>query len=144
MTTRTVSPRGIELIKQFEGCKLTAYQDSVGVWTIGYGHTKGVKKGDKITQAQADEYLRQDAAVAADDVTRLVKVELNQDQFDALVSFTFNLGAKNLASSTLLKRLNEGNYRAAADQFGRWVFAGDVLLQGLVKRRAAERELFLS
>lgn len=139
-----ISQRGLALIKQFEGCKLKAYQDSAGVWTIGYGHTKGVKKGDEIAQAQADEYLKQDAASAGDDVLRLVKVALNQNQFDALASFTFNLGAKNLISSTLLTRLNEGNYRAAADQFGRWVFAGGVLLQGLVKRRAAEKELFLS
>lgn len=125
------------------GCRLAAYQDSVGVWTIGYGHTKGVKPGDKITQAQADEFLTQDTAGAASDVSRLVKVELSQNQFDALVSFTFNLGGKNLASSTLLKRLNEGNYRAASDQFGRWVFAGNVLLQGLLKRREAERQLFV-
>lgn len=138
-----VSENGLDLIKRFEGCRLSAYQDSVGVWTIGYGHTRGVKRGDKITRAQADEFLAQDAADAASDVERRVKVPLNQNQFDALVSFTFNLGDGNLKSSTLLRRLNEGNYRAAADQFGRWVFAGGVLLDGLVKRREAERQLFI-
>ena len=138
-----VSENGLDLIKRFEGCRLSAYQDSVGVWTIGYGHTRGVKRGDKITRAQADEFLAQDAAGAASDVERRVKVPLNQNQFDALVSFTFNLGDGNLKSSTLLRRLNEGNYRAAADQFGRWVFAGGVLLDGLVKRREAERQLFI-
>ncbi|MDN5681338.1 MAG: lysozyme [Ewingella sp.] len=138
-----VSENGLDLIKRFEGYRLSAYQDSVGVWTIGYGHTRGVKRGDKITRAQADEFLAQDAADAASDVERRVKVPLNQNQFDALVSFTFNLGDGNLKSSTLLRRLNEGNYRAAADQFGRWVFAGGVLLDGLVKRREAERQLFI-
>ncbi|MCS2168054.1 lysozyme [Scandinavium manionii] len=139
-----VSENGLELIKRFEGCRLAAYQDSVGVLTIGYGHTRGVKRGDRITQAQADEFLAQDAAGAAADVGRRVNVPLSQNQFDALVSFTFNLGDGNLKSSTLLRRLNEGNYRAAADQFGRWVFAGDILLEGLVKRREAEKSLFLS
>lgn len=139
-----VSENGLELIKRFEGCRLAAYQDSVGVLTIGYGHTRGVKRGDRITQAQADEFLAQDAAGAAADVSRRVNVPLNQNQFDALVSFTFNLGDGNLKSSTLLRRLNEGNYRAAAEQFGRWVFAGDVLREGLVRRREAEKSLFLS
>lgn len=138
------SDSGLGLIKEYEGCRLTAYQDSVGVWTIGVGHTNGVKEGDKITQAQADDFLKQDLAVAEADVGRLVTVDLTQGQFDALVSFTFNLGAGNLSSSTLLARLNAGNYSAAAEQFGRWVFAGNVLQQGLVKRRAAEKALFLS
>ncbi|EQA1622550.1 lysozyme [Enterobacter asburiae] len=139
-----VSQTGLDLIKQYESLRTTAYRCPAGVLTIGYGHTAGVKESDKITQAQADEFLAQDAAVAAADVTRLVTVTLSQNQFDALVSFTFNLGAGNLASSTLLKRLNEGNYDQAADQFGRWVFANNVLLQGLVKRRAAEKALFIT
>ena len=139
-----ISKTGLGLITQFEGCRLSAYQDSVGVWTIGYGHTKGVKAGMKITQAQADSYLRDDANDAGADVLRLVKVPLTQNQFDALTSFTFNLGASALKTSTLLTRLNEKNYRAAADQFTRWVFAGGQYLPGLMKRRTTEKELFLS
>lgn len=138
------SQTGLGLIKQFESLKTSAYRCPAGVLTVGYGHTAGVKEGDKITQTQADKFLLQDVAGAEADVNRLVTVALNQNQFDALVSFTFNLGGKNLASSTLLKRLNEGNYRAAADQFGRWVFASNVMLKGLVKRRAAEKALFLT
>lgn len=136
--------KGIELIKEFEGCKLKAYQDSVGVWTIGYGHTKGVKKGDVITQEQADEFLIDDLEDAENAVNRLVKVALNQDQYDALVSFTFNLGAGNFQSSTLLKLLNQGKYSEASEQFTRWVFAGGKKLNGLVRRREAEQKLFRS
>lgn len=136
--------KGIELIKEFEGCKLKAYQDSVGVWTIGYGHTKGVKKGDVITQDQANQLLIEDLADAENAVNRLVKVEINQDMFDALSSFTFNLGAGSLKSSTLLKLLNQGKYSEAAEQFMRWVFAGGQKLDGLVRRRKAEQKLFRS
>lgn len=136
--------KGIELIKEFEGCKLKAYQDSVGVWTIGYGHTKGVNKGDSITQKQADQYLIEDLADAENAVNRLVKVEINQDMFDALVSFTFNLGVGNLQSSTLLRLLNQGKYSESAEQFVRWVFAGGKKLDGLVRRRNAEQKLFRS
>lgn len=138
-----VGIKGFNLIKHFEGLRLEAYQDSVGVWTIGYGHTKGVKKGDVITQKQADQFLLEDLQDAVNAANRLVKVELTQDQFDALVSFTFNLGQGNLASSTLLKLLNQGDYSGAADQFTRWVYAGKQKLGGLVRRREAERELFL-
>lgn len=136
--------KGIELIKEFEGCKLKAYQDSVGVWTIGYGHTKGVKKGDVITQDQANQFLIEDLADAENAVNRLVKVEINQDMFDALSSFTFNLGAGSLQSSTLLKLLNQGKYSEASEQFTRWVFAGGQKLDGLVRRRKAEQKLFRS
>ena len=136
--------KGIELIKEFEGCKLKAYQDSVGVWTIGYGHTKGVKKGDVITQDQAKQFLIEDLADAENAVNRLVKVEINQNMFDALSSFTFNLGVGNFQSSTLLKLLNQGKYSEAAEQFPRWVFAGGQKLDGLVRRRKAEQKLFRS
>lgn len=136
--------KGIELIKEFEGCELKAYQDSVGVWTIGYGHTKNVKKGDVITQKQADQFLIEDLADAENAVNRLVKVEINQDMFDALSSFTFNLGAGSLHSSTLLKLLNQSKYSEASEQFTRWVYAGGQKLSGLIRRREAEQKLFRS
>ncbi|MGL4673928.1 MAG: lysozyme [Wohlfahrtiimonas sp.] len=136
--------KGIELIKEFEGCKLKAYQDSVGVWTIGYGHTKGVKKGDVITQDQANQFLIEDLADAENAVNRLVEVEINQDMFDALVSFTYNLGSGNLSKSTLLRLLNQGRYSEASDQFLIWNKAGGVVLNGLVRRRKAEQKLFRS
>lgn len=139
-----VSEKGISLIKKFEGCRLLAYQDSVGVWTIGYGHTRGISRNDKISQEQADTFLLHDIELAVKDVNRLVKVTLNSNQFDALVSFTFNLGARNLSSSTLLKKLNAGQPDMAANEFGRWIFAGERISSGLVKRREAEKNLFLS
>src|SRR5262249_42802085 len=98
----------------------------------------------KISRERADELLEQDLRNAERSVQQLVTVPLNANQFAALVSFTFNLGAQNLRSSTLLRDLNAGDYRGAADQFNRWVFAGGAVEQGLVKRRQAERELFLT
>lgn len=149
-----IDKKGIELIKEFEGCKLKAYQDSVGVWTIGYGHTKGFKaidgkppklsKNEVITQKQAEQLLIEDLADAENAVNRLVQVEINQDMFDALVSFTYNLGSGNLSKSKLLRLLNQGKYSEAAEQFPRWVFAGGQKLDGLVRRRKAEQKLFRS
>lgn len=136
------SQRGISLIKSFEGLRLDAYQDSVGVWTIGYGTTRGVKPGMSITKDQADRMLTNDVARFEPDLNRLVKVPLNQNQWDALMSFVYNLGAANLESSTLLKLLNQGDYTGAAGQFSRWNRAGGQVLNGLVKRRAAEQALF--
>lgn len=137
-----ISNNGINLIKKFEGLELKAYKDSVGILTIGYGHTHGVKAGDVITGQQADTFLREDAQVAELAVNTNVKVKLTQGQFDALVSFIFNLGAGNFVKSTLLKKLNAGDYAGAADEFGKWVNAGGKPLPGLVKRRAAEKEMF--
>lgn len=139
-----ISSKGIELIKRFEGCRLRAYKCPAGVLTIGYGHTNNVRPDDVITQEEAEELLKRDIKVHEDNVTRLVKVPLTQGQFDALVSFEFNVGYGALANSTLLKMLNTGNYDAAAKQFKRWVYAGDKVLEGLVKRRIAETEMFLS
>ena len=136
------SENGLGLTKSFESCRYQAYLDSVGVPTIGYGHTKGVKLGDKCTQAQADAWLKEDVQVAVNAVNRLVKVALTQGQFDALVDFTFNLGGHNLEVSTLLRRLNEKNYAAAAMEFLRWNRAGGKVLAGLTRRRLAEQELF--
>ncbi|CZW65187.1 lysozyme [Enterobacter hormaechei] len=143
------SEKGIALIKQFEGCKLTAYQDSVGVWTIGYGWTqpvdgKPIRAGMTIKQETAERLLKTGLVSYESDVSRLVKVGLTQGQFDALVSFTYNLGARSLSTSTLLRKLNAGDYAGAADEFLRWNQAGGKVLNGLSRRREAERALFLS
>lgn len=136
------SNAGVDLIKQFEGRSLNAYKDSVGIITIGYGHINGVKLGDVITGQQADAFLREDLQVAELTVNTNVEVKLSQGQFDALVSFVFNLGVGNFVKSTLLKKLNAGDYFGAAGEFGKWVNAGGTTLKGLIKRRAAEREMF--
>lgn len=143
------SDKGIAMIKQFEGCKLTAYQDSVGVWTIGYGWTKPVdgkpiRAGMTIKQETAERLLKTGLVSYESDVSRLVKVGLTQGQFDALVSFTYNLGARSLSTSNLLRKLNAGDYAGAADEFLRWNKAGGKVLNGLTRRREAERALFLS
>lgn len=137
-----ISKAGLDLIKQFEGLYLKAYRCPAGVPTIGYGHTAGVAMGQTITQQQADDYLRRDVRQFERAVERLVKVPLTQGQFDALVSFAFNLGEGALAQSTLLRLLNAGDYAGAAAQFERWNKAGGRVLPGLVRRRAAERALF--
>ncbi|NVZ36627.1 lysozyme [Pseudomonas sp. 21615526] len=137
------SQKGVSLIKSFEGLRLKSYQDSVGVWTIGYGATRGINAGMTITNDQAERMLLNDIARFEPEIERLVKVTLNQAQWDALMSFTYNLGAANLASSTLLRLLNTGDYVGAAEQFLRWNKAGGQVLAGLVKRRAAERLMFL-
>lgn len=136
------SQKGLDLIKSFEGLRLSAYKDVVGVVTIGYGTTAGVKMGDTITKECAEELLREDVKRFEAQVLRLVKVPLTQGQHDALVSFVYNLGAGNLSNSTLLRLLNAGDYAGAAAQFDRWNKAGGKTLAGLVRRRAAERALF--
>lgn len=143
------SENGINLIKQFEGCRLTAYQDSVGVWTIGYGWTqpvdgKPVGKGMTITQQKADDLLKQGVVQYEAGVHGLVTVQLNQNQYDALVDFTYNLGVNALKGSTLLKKLNAGDYAGAANEFTKWNKAGGKELAGLTRRREAEKSLFLS
>lgn len=144
-----ISKSGIELIKRFEGLRLKAYQDSVGVWTIGYGWTqpvdgKKVGPGMQIVQATADRLLKCGVVQYEQGVNLLVKVKITQSQFDALVSFAYNLGLRSLSTSTLLKKLNAGDKQGAADEFGKWVNAGGKRLDGLVARRASEREMFLS
>jgi lysozyme len=136
------SQKGLDLIKSFEGLRLSAYKDVVGVVTIGYGTTSGVKMGDTITKERAEQLLREDVERFESQVLRLVKVPLTQGQHDALVSFVYNLGAGNLSNSTLLRLLNAGDYAGAAAQFNRWNKAGGKVLSGLVRRRAAERALF--
>lgn len=143
--TSDINQRGLELIKKFEGLSLRAYRDPVGIWTIGYGHTgPEVGRGDVITRTEAERLLRSDLDRFESSVQRLVKVPLNSNQFSALVSFTYNVGAGNLGKSTLLKLLNRRNYQGAADQFPKWVYGGGKVLSGLVRRRREERALFLS
>lgn len=136
------SRQGLDLTESFEGGRLVAYQDQVGVWTIGDGHTKGVTEGMTCTQAQAEQWLREDVAEAEAAVNRLVHIALSQEEFDALVDFVFNLGVGNFASSTLLKLLNARDIQGAIDEFDKWDRAGGVEVAGLLRRRQAERALF--
>jgi GH24 family phage-related lysozyme (muramidase) len=138
--------KGIALIKSFEGLSLNKYQDIVGKWTIGYGHLILPDEvfNVALTEAQAETLLRRDLAVSEKGVNQYVLVPLTQNQFDALVSFTFNLGVGNLKSSTLLRVLNAHQYQSAADEFLRWDKAGGKQVAGLTRRRAAERALFIS
>lgn len=133
---------GLDIIKQYEGCKLQAYLCPAGIPTIGYGHTYGVKLGRTISQAEAEVLLDHDYHEALLGVEGVVKVPLTEAQEGALVSFVFNLGIGKLRGSTLLKKLNQGDYKGAAGEFDKWVFAAGKKLNGLVARRAAERKLF--
>lgn len=142
------SQRCADLVAQFEGYKATAYRCPANVWTIGHGTTHypngaPVKEGDTCTEAQANAWLLGELEEMGAKVTKLVKTSITQNQFDALCSFAYNVGAGALSSSTLLKKLNAGDYQGAADQFPLWNKGGGKVLPGLVKRRAAERELFL-
>ena len=145
----SVSNKGVDLICEFEGEQLIAYDDGVGIWTIGFGTIKypngvRVKKGDTCTLEQAKEYMRHDLIEFEHTVNISVKVPLNQNQFDALVSLAYNIGSNAFKSSTLVKKLNTGDYQGAADQFNVWINAGGKRMQGLVNRRDREKLLFLS
>jgi lysozyme len=138
------SRKGIELIKAHEGLRLDAYLCPAGVPTIGYGHTHGVKMGDRITEEQAEKFLIGDLIVAETEVNRY-GLNINQNQFDALVSFVYNIGAGNFRSSTLLKRLKANpNDPDIANQFKRWVHGGGKVLPGLVRRRDEEAKLYFT
>ena len=137
-----ISKNGLDLIKQFESLQLKAYKCSANVWTIGYGHTKNVKEGDRISQDQANCFLMQDLYSVERAIIRLVKVKLNQNQFDALCSLIFNIGISAFKKSTLLAKLNNGDYIGAAEQFRRWNKVNNVVMAGLVRRRQAEEDLF--
>lgn len=132
----------MELVKRFEGCRLEAYQDAGGLWTIGYGHTKDVKRGDVIAQGQAEVFLECDLLAAAEAVNRLVTVSLLQCEFDALCDFVFNEGEGHFAKSTLLRKVNSGEFIEAEQELMRWDFAHGEQLPGLRDRRIAERKLF--
>lgn len=137
------SSTGFALTRSFEGLRLDAYQDSAGVWTIGYGHTgPEVRAGQRVTEAQAEALLRADLELAVRCVRTAVKVSLEQHQFDALVDFCFNAGRGNFLTSSLLRDLNRADFQSAAAQFGLWVHAGAKIVAGLVRRRAAEAALF--
>ena len=137
-----IGQKGIELIKHFEGCELEAYKCPAGVWTIGYGHIKGVSEGMSITQEQAEQMLLDELKEYENYINELVVVDLSQNQFDALVSWVYNLGPANLKSSTLLEVLNSGDYAGVPDQIERWNKAGGKVLEGLIRRRQAESSLF--
>lgn len=139
-----MSDKGLALTEQFEGLSLTAYRDVVGVWTNGYGNTHGVVPGSTITLAQAVSDLRNNIASAENLVNKVVIVSLTQNQFDALVDFVFNLGGGAFQSSTLLRKLNNGDYAGAALEFLKWNHAGGKVVDGLTRRRLAEQQLFNS
>jgi len=139
------SKEGIALIKKFEGCKLDAYQCSADVWTIGFGTTQGVKKGATCSQDEAETFLANDLCQFEQSILKMVDVSLKQNEFDALISWIYNLGATNFSESTLLRRINDNTDSSRADipyQIKRWNRAGGKVLDGLVRRREAEALLW--
>lgn len=149
------SQRGIDLIKRYEGLVTHSYFCPAGYLTIGYGHVKGVKKGDVVTEAQAENLLKQDLKLFESNLNYSIEndgIELNQNQFDACISFIFNLGFSAFIFSTLYKKLKQGDYEGASDEFLKWVYITKTVngervkirLKGLETRRNAERDLFLS
>jgi len=137
-----ISKEGLSLIKKFEGCELEAYRCAANVLTIGYGSTKGVKEGDTITQEEADNLLLHEMNEYEGYINDMVEVDLEQNQFDAMVSWVFNLGPANLKASTLLKVLNSKDYDGVPMQIKRWNKAAGQVKQGLIRRREAEALLF--
>jgi lysozyme len=142
-----INKETLELIKDFEGLELKAYKDAVGVWTIGYGHTAAAGNpkpvsGMVITAKQAEDLLLKDMVKYENAVKKYVKVPLNDNQYGALVSFTYNLGEGNFSKSTLLKKVNAKDFAGAANEFAKWNKAGGKVLNGLTRRRAAEAALF--
>lgn len=132
----------VSLIKEFEGLQLKAYKCPAGVWTIGYGHTKTAREGMKITERGAEELLRHDLVWVEEAINKNVRVPLNQNQYDALASWVYNLGGTNLRTSTLLKKLNAKDYYGAGQEMLRWNKAGGKVLKGLTRRREAEVALW--
>ena len=141
---RWLAEPGLALLKSFEQCRLSAYRDSVGVPTIGWGHTDGVRMTDTCSQEQADRWLVMDVQAAINACDANAPQNLTQNQFDALVVFTFNVGIGAEAHSTLLAKLKAGDIAGAADEFLKWNHAGGVVVDGLTRRRQAERALFLT
>lgn len=138
------SPKGIALIKEFEGLRLKAYKCPGGVWTIGYGHTAGVKHGMAISERQAEEYLKADL-IAFEKYLNGLGLAINQNQFDALISFIYNVGTGNFSSSTLLRRVRVNPQdNSIMDEFLRWVYSKGRVLPGLQRRRLAEMKLYFS
>lgn len=138
------SPKGIALIKEFEGLRLKAYKCPGGVWTIGYGHTAGVKPGMVISEAQAEEYLKADL-IAFERYLNGLGLALNQNQFDALISFIYNVGTGNFSNSTLLRKVRANPQdNSIMDEFLRWEYSKGRVLPGLQRRRLAEMKLYFS
>lgn len=141
---KKISQKGIDLIKSFEGLELKAYLCPAKVWTIGYGHTKGVRQGQSITSEQADDFLKSDIADSEKEVNKQ-SLKLNQNQFDALVSFTYNVGVGSFRSSTLLKKAKRNpNDESIRNEFAKWKYANSEILPGLIRRRTAESDLYFS
>ena len=141
-----VSKEGIDLIKKFEGLRLDAYRCQAGILTIGYGHTEGVFAGQKISKDEADFLLQEDLKTFEQGLCKMLNAEelnVTQNQFDALISFAFNLGLSTLVGSTLWRLFTHGDIQGAANEFPKWIYAGGKPLEGLKRRRQAERELFL-
>jgi lysozyme len=136
-----ISENGLAFIREWEGCELTAYKDGGGVWTIGVGHTAGVKPGQRISQLEADELLRLD--VEDHDISPYLKAETEQREFDAMSSLAFNIGLERFRNSTVLKRHNLGNRIGAANAFLMWRYDNGKAVKGLLRRREAERKLYL-
>lgn len=148
MTLRQINQAGRCLIGSSEGLQLTAYPDGSKVWTIGWGTTridgKPVTEGMTITRDQAIEYFNADMAEFEREITNYVKVPLTGNQYAALISLCYNIGGTHFRNSTLLKKLNQRDYNGAANEFGRWIYADGKVLEGLITRRAKEKELFLT
>ena len=143
-TVKTTSDKGLKIIKEFEGYRDTAYQCDAGVWTIGYGHTNGVKEGDTCTKEQADAWLAADVQTVEAAINALA-ISLSQNQFDALVSLGFNIGANALLNSTLIKKAKTNPDDATiADEFLRWNKVGNTVINGLTRRRQAESDLYFA
>lgn len=142
--SKEINAAGLAIIKKFEGRRLKAYRCPAGIWTIGYGHTGDVHEGMEITEEQAEELLRGDIMQAEMDVERLVMVPINSNQFSALVSFTYNVGVQAFKISTLLNRINAGRLQDVSGEIIKWRYANGKELNGLRRRREAERNLFLT
>ncbi len=138
----TLNVVGLDLLTRYESFKPKPYDDGTGTLTIGYGHTRSVVMPAKVTEEEARELLREDLEYFNDVLYRQVRVPLNENQFSALVSFVYNVGEGNFRNSTLLKKLNNGNFKAASVEFEKWTKGGGKVLGGLVRRRAAEQQLF--
>ena len=139
------SDRGLALTKSFEGLHLEAYQDCAGIWTIGYGHAgPSVSPGESISEPEAEKLLQADVAEAVACVNHAVQPVISQNQFDAMVDFCFNAGRGNFVQSTLLRKLNSGDFQGAAAQFALWVHAGGEVVAGLLRRRNAEAAMFVA
>jgi lysozyme len=139
---RRISPEGLAFIKQWEGLRTEAYRCTAGAWTIGYGHTLGVTEGSQITESEAEKILMRDLSISEAGICREVRVELSDNQFAALVSWTFNVGINAMRKSSLVRKLNAGDYSAVPGELARWNKAKGVVVPGLSNRRAAEAGLW--